>query len=106
MNLIFQKKNFKPTGELFLYEQNYFGGDISDYVPFSPLFETSIPEPNSDLEKKILKNLPFARRGYVFNSAELQNYFEKLDWYFPNPNYNADFDRLSETEKAWVERWK
>ena len=104
-NLIFQKNNFKPTGELFLYAQNYFNTSISEYIPFSLYFQNSIPTPSNEFEKRILKNLPFARRGYIFKSTELQSYFEKLDWYLPNPNYVADVDQLLETEKEWVELW-
>lgn len=105
-NLIFQKKNFKPASELFLYNVNYFGTEISESIPFALYFQDNIPEPSSDFEKRILKNLPFARRGYVFKSTELQTYFEKLDWYIPNPNYTGDVEQLTETEKAWIKRWQ
>jgi len=105
-NLIFQKKNFRAVGELFLYNVNYFATAISEYIPFALYFQDNIPEPSSDLEKRILKNLPFARRGYVFKSTELQSYFEKLDWYLSNPNYDGDVERLTANEKAWIERWK
>ena len=34
-NLIFQKKNFKINGDLFLYAQNYLGTQNLEYIPFS-----------------------------------------------------------------------
>ncbi len=105
-NLIFQKKNFKPAGELFLYAQNYIGIDGLNYIPFSYYQDEHINNPQNDFEKKVLKNLPFARRGYVFQNKELNTFFQKMDWYLPNINYIPDPEILSEGEKAWMEKWK
>ena len=110
----FQKKNFSPKGELSIYNVNYLVNqseffDYKDsYLPFSYYQEENIqqPSPTSDLNKKILKNLPFARRGYVFKDAQLQQYFQDLDWYIPNPNYEPDIEIFNEIEKNWVEKWK
>lgn len=52
----------------------------------------------SDL--RIARNEIFARYGYVFQSADLQNYFYSQHWYTPNPNYNG---HLSEVEQYNVE---
>lgn len=104
--LIFQKKDFKIDGDLFIYAKNYYGIQNLDYLPFSYYQEDYINEPQNDLQKKILKNLPFARRGYVFKNQDLKNYFTKMDWYIPNPNYEPDTELLTETEKKWIEKWK
>lgn len=104
-NLIFQKKNFHPAGELLVYSKRFYAANI-DELPFSYYQQEQIPEPKNDFERKLLKNLPFARRGYIFQAAELKNYFEKMSWYIPNPNYNPDIESLTETEKKWVEKWK
>ncbi len=103
-NIIFQKKNFKPSGELFVYSSNYWGD--FDNIPFSYYLQDRIPEPKSDLERKILRNLPFARRGYVFKNKDLKNYFEKQDWYLPNPNYNSEIELLTDKEKNWIKKYK
>lgn len=105
-NLIFQKKNFYPKGELFVYAQNHAGTQNENYIPFSYFQQDQISGPKTDLEKRILKNLPFARRGYVFQNAELKTFYEKLDWYIPNPNYQPDIELLTEIEKQWIEKWK
>ena len=71
-----------------------------------------IPEEPGDYSKspadqrRILKNLPFAYRGYIFKNKELQDYFESTEWYLPNPEYNGDMEALSTEEKKWVEFWK
>lgn len=113
-SLVFQKKNFSPKGELYLYSVNYLmnGNEFFDYkdayLPFSYYMQENIqqPSPASDLNKRILKNLPFARRGYIFKDAQLQQYFETLDWYIPNPNYEPNIEIFNEIEKSWVEKWK
>ena len=59
----------------------------------------------SDDMKKIMRNLPFAYRGYVFKTKMLQDYFESTDWYVANPNYVSDMKDLTEDEKKWVNFW-
>jgi hypothetical protein len=106
-NLIFHKSNFHPKGELFVYAPaNHEDGLHENSLPFSYFFQDELGEPKTELEKKILKNLPFARRGYVFQNAELKSFFEKQDWYIPNPNYEPNEDMLTETEKQWIAKWK
>ena len=105
-NLIFQKKNFKINGDLFLYAQNYIGIQNLEYIPFSYYQEENINEPKNDLQRKILKNLPFARRGYVFQNQELNTFYKKMDWYISNPNYEPNTEILTENEKKWTEKWK
>ena len=56
--------------------------------------------------KRILKNLPFAYRGYIFKTKALQDYFESTDWYLPNPAYKGDMEGFTEEERKWVEFWK
>lgn len=109
-NLIFQKKNFKPQGELYLFATNYYytkhNGNNELLLPFSYYQQDRIPEPQNDFEKKVLKNLPFARRGYIFKNEELNNYYRKQEWYIPNPNYMPNSDNFSEIEMRWIEKWK
>lgn len=104
--LIFRKRNFKPTGELFLYALNYIEANELVYLPFSyhqfPMIDDNI----SPAKRRIVRNLPFARRGYVFKSADLQTYFETMDWYIPDANYLPIVENLTESEKEWIERWK
>ena len=52
-----------------------------------------------------MRNLPFAWRGYVFKSKDLQKYFESTTWYIPDPDYVADMEALPEKEQAWILFW-
>jgi hypothetical protein len=105
-NLIFQKKNFKIYGDLFLYAQNYLGIQNLDYIPFSYYQENKINEPQNEFQKKVLKNLPFARRGYIFQNQDLNDFYRKFEWYISNPNYEPNVEILTENEKKWIEKWK
>ncbi|WP_338751812.1 YARHG domain-containing protein [Bacillus sp. FJAT-52991] len=51
-------------------------------------------------ELRLARNEIFARHGYIFNSKDLQNYFERQSWYSPNPNFNGN---LSSLEKQNIE---
>lgn len=109
-NLIFQKKNFKPKGELFLYAVNSLMDEDfdskEDLLPFSYYQQDRISAPKDELSRKILKNLPFARRGYVFSNPEIRAFYENQEWYIPNPNYVSEVAYLTEEEKRWIELWK
>jgi len=105
-NIVFRKKNFKINGDLFLYAQNYLGIQDLEYIPFSYYQEENIAEPKNDLERKILKNLPFARRGYIFQNPELSQFYKKMEWYIPNPAYKPETEILTDGEKKWIEKWK
>jgi hypothetical protein len=53
----------------------------------------------SDL--RILRNAVFARHGRIFESSDLQSYFESKSWYKANPRY-SDSD-LSSIDRANVQ---
>jgi len=55
--------------------------------------------------KKIMRNLPFAVRGYVFKTKVIQDYYESTDWYVADPNYVSDLKGLTKDEQEWVEYW-
>ncbi len=122
----FHKENFHPDGDLYLFDLSMsfdFRADntsadnilstvkskfyplvISDYYlkkdRSEAAFDTYTPE-----QRRILKNLPFAYRGYIFNSKELQDFYESTSWYIPNPAYKADMQQLPDEEQRWVEFW-
>jgi hypothetical protein len=109
--ITFQKKNFKPAGELYIFSMNSFLYDGFDYqrdcLPFALLQQDRLADPVDILSKKILRNLPFARRGYVFTTPEIQKYYEtKTNWYIPDKNYKADINALSEKERQFVLMYK
>lgn len=100
-NLVFQKKNFSPKDELFIYSEQ----STADELHFSYYRQNDHNEPKTDFERKLLKNLPYARRGYIFKNAELQQYFGKMSWYIPNPNYIPETELLTDLEKEWIRKW-
>lgn len=110
--LIFTKKNFHPKANLYLNSiRHYYVSEFFDYrkdsLPFSITQQEIINPPVDEISKSILRNLPYARRGYIFKNKEIQNYYEKFtDWYIKNPNYIPYDDYLFEEEKEWVKKWK
>ncbi len=118
----FKAKNFKPQGEFSLFSlrsdkyrmfdynkdelpsQIYTGKPLKSDEPFS-LYPPIISE---NIESfKILRNLPFAIRGYVFKTPFIQAYYEKQSWYKPQPNYKkTSLEELSKEELQWLDKVK
>jgi len=104
--LQFKKKNFHPKGELFLFNPRYLTYQepfsLNTILPLStgsdPYFE-KVADENA---LKVLQNLPYARRGYIFNNSVLKNYYENLPWYIPNKEYVPKPDELEENEIKWL----
>lgn len=106
--ITFKKKNFKPKGELYIYTPlRYLYGDF-DYreedIPANISYGRDI-KPIDEISLKIIRNIPFAYKGYVFKSPELQKYFENQYWYSPEPTYIPNLNTLLEEEREWVEYW-
>ncbi|NDV60643.1 YARHG domain-containing protein [Bacteroides sp. 519] len=110
--IIYRKKNFHPENELYLSATNpYFYSSMMDeeslYLPFSYYIDQSIIKPRDEFEHKILRNLPFARRGYVFKDKKVQAFYEEnVDWYMPDPDYIPNSETLHEEEKEWLKYCK
>ncbi|MBQ6728814.1 MAG: YARHG domain-containing protein [Bacteroidales bacterium] len=102
--LVFHKKNFHPEGELSIISGSYCSDAIelvkARYIDFN---FNQMPAFSDEQEKRILKNLPFAYRGYVFKDKGLQRFFESTEWYMPNPDYQADMTKFDKGEKQWVQ---
>lgn len=117
--LVFEKKNFKPVGELYIRSYNNYanGGSHSDSrepqfdykrdpLPFSIDSQNQIATPANELSKTILKNLPFARRGYIFKSPELKIYYSRQKWYYPDDTYIPDLNKLTHVEQEWLKKYR
>lgn len=110
-SLVFRKQNFVPKDELFLISPRFM--QIIDYDHFDYRRQLQLPlttelyfeSTADDLSKKILRNLPFAKRGYVFSNPELKKYYTNQFWYIPNPSYKSNMDDLAPKEQEWVLRW-
>ena len=109
--LLFQKKNFTPKGELHIYDWALWAHQNAGF-PIDYPFTIDLPnfkyetEPKTEEEKRLLRNLPFARRGYIFKDKTLQAFYNKQDWYQPNPSYIPEVEHLSQKEKELINSLK
>ena len=64
-------------------------------------------EGKSAEELRLMRNYIFARRGYIFESEDLKEYFEQFSWYVPL--YYDVTPRLSDIEKYnvnFIKEWE
>lgn len=98
-------KAFKPKSNMNiqsaerLHYDNFILGTFYDrsdaYIPGSFIIEAD----KSERQRRILKNLPFASRGYVFKDKTLQKYFNQFWWYMPDPSWKPNTDDF--TPREW-----
>lgn len=109
-NIVFKKKNFKPKGELHLTSMtgavknncsifNYKECNLLKEEYFVNNMTTVSDDENSF---KILRNMPFAVRGYVFKTPIIRKYYLTQAWYKPDANYRAKLSDLNFDEKEWL----
>lgn len=113
--LAFRTTDFRPTGELYLRHPSVMMAPSGTSL-FTPAFDAArdplpfallwvIPtEAVDDFSARVLRNYPFARRGYVFRDAALSAYFEQQPWYLPDPEYVPELTALGPEEQAWFRR--
>ncbi|MBN1500772.1 MAG: YARHG domain-containing protein [Spirochaetes bacterium] len=106
---VFREKNFNPDGELNLHIFRNFNSPadkkfnyLKDVLPFSITEAVEITGFSDEISRKILRNLPFAMRGYVFNTEYIQKYYNSIPWYLPDDKYSADMNGLTLQEKRWI----
>lgn len=110
---------FKPQKELDIVSadnclafQNFFADHIN--LPFGFFYDRSstlglwyqasmLPRDES-FRRRIARNLPYAHRGRMFKSPELQKYFESLWWYMPDPSYVDDPSDFTEYDREYI-KW-
>lgn len=110
----FHKKNFTPKGNLYLLASGYstinepFNANKHDLsLNLLSMFNYS-NDLNSldDFSRKVLRNHPFARRGYVFKNRKLQAYYQRQPWYVADTTYHADAAKLTKAEQDHIARFK
>ena len=106
-SVTFHAKNFKPSGELSLFSNTYLPAPESRVYDAKKLKINygSLPSfgefrLKDAFTRKVLENLPYARRGYIFKNKELKAFYEKQPWYMPDPDYKEA--SLTEEEKTWL----
>ena len=111
----FRCKNFKPINNLsiiFANPINSFINVVPYELSFSPDYDDeydnnlSLKEYfnsikiDTTLAKRIYRNLPFARRGYIFKDKLLSDfYYKHTSWYEPNPRYNGNIKDFTKGER-------
>lgn len=79
------------------------GTEILQTIPLFYWKDSSYPNingwkyRNSKKDLRLLRNLFYAKHGYIFKSADLKEIFEKFDWYKPNSKFSEN--SLSNWEK-------
>ncbi|QCE42739.1 YARHG domain-containing protein [Psychroserpens sp. NJDZ02] len=113
--ITFKKTNFKPTDELYIHapvtymKENYTSFDYKSHnLPeLISLENDEHPTCTKSVDEtsfKILRNLPFALHGYVFETTVIQEFYLSQNWYKPNPEYQAKIETLKDVEKEWLEK--
>ena len=108
--LTFKKQNFIPNAELRIESfRGWCYKNTFDYkhdmLPKTMAMWNLVGKPIDSLSRVILRNLPFAIRGYVFKNKAIQNYYQNLAWYIPKPAYKAKLKELSTEAQEWVLKW-
>jgi len=57
---------------------------------------------NLEGQPKILRNIPYAHRGYIFKTKNMKKVFEKLWWYIPDSTYVPDMSDFTEKEIQFI----
>ncbi len=91
-SVTFSAKNFRPKGELSLFSNLILPRDETLDVQKMELALHDLPSLEEktikdEFSRKALANLPYARRGYVFQNQQLRAFYEKQPWYLPDPSY-------------------
>lgn len=97
--------NFRPKDELFLFSSRYYPYEDVTESPFMIYDFWGDIDDISAAKKRLLRNLPFACRGYIFKTPEIQNYYSKQLWYVPDASYKATMESLTQKEQEWVMKW-
>ena len=113
----FKAKNFIPKNGINLLSLHYYKipdkSQIFNYkkdkLPFSIYYTKESIATNSytifakdATSLKILKNLPYARRGYNFKTKVIANYYKAMPWYKVDKKYKANYNKLTKNEQKWL----
>ncbi len=100
------QKNFKPTDNLNIVScDSYMTFD--EELPFGSFYDRSegymiYVMYHKDADPRIIRNLPYASRGYVFKDKYLQKYFSRFFWYMPNPDWEPSTVDFTPSERRYL----
>ena len=108
-------RNFRPTANLLIqsadiiyaFDEKAPLGSFYDRGPHYVIDWRSMNTAHHTAwQRRILRNLPYAHRGYVFRDARLRAYFNKLWWYMPDPKCQATTADLTPQEQKLIKENK
>lgn len=98
-------RNFRPVSNFTIESAerlNYDNFILGTFYDRSDMYNPSgfvLESDKSEETLRILKNLPYASRGYVFKDQKLQKYFSQFWWYMPDPAWKPDTSDF--TPREW-----
>lgn len=105
--LEWKTRNFAPKDELYITSADHlFSGTypLGDFYDRSRAFPTGMMEHQlTKSSRRILRNLPYAHRGYVFRNKNLQKFFEGQWWYMPDPDWQPSTDDFTLKEQEYIQ---
>ena len=95
-----EELNISSADVLYLGQNKYYLGCFYDRSDdFNPCRFLN----GSSVDLRLLRNLPFAHRGYVFKDKKLQQFFKKQWWYMPNPQWKSSTVDFKKSELQYIQ---
>lgn len=109
--------NFVPSADINIYsadlmltfnEKSTIGCFYDRSERFHPIVPNYFCEPGelTAKQRRIIRNLPYASRGYVFKDASLRAYFNSQWWYMPDASWNGSTDDFLPNEWKLINDYK
>lgn len=104
---VWHAENFRPDSELNIYSADYLL-DLY-YIPFCKgkyydrcAIDRGDRNAYSEKEKRIVRNLPYASRGYIFKTKQMADFFNGCWWYMPDVDWKPTTDGFTEGEMKLI----
>ena len=102
---------FKPVDNLTIYsadflyafsEQEKIGSFYDRNEHYVPFWKMGLDFKMNKKARRIMRNLPYASRGYVFTKKSMRDYFNQFWWYMPDPSWKPSTIDFTPQEKKWI----
>ena len=120
--IVYKHKDFRPKGELMIWGyHDEYSSEQGFYEYYSVLSDTGVFDikehqvwysfhnhkdhvkfAKDEFTLQVLRNFPFAIRGYAFKNKKLRNYYRRYGWYLPDPNCKLTAADLPDEELEWI----
>jgi len=108
--LVFRAKNFHPKGELKISQWTHtipmdkfrFDYEKDTVIEWSAMRDKYF-EATDAFSYRVIRNLPFALKGYDFKNKAIKEFYLKQNWYKVDYSYVATHESLDDLGKMWLE---